>query len=233
MTDRNVPAVPAEEAADEAAMQDWAELLVERARAEGVELTGDGGLLTGLVRQVLQTGLEVEMADHLGYERHDPEGRGSGNSRNGSSPKRVITEIGEIDLRVPRDRAGTFEPVTVPKHQRRLDGLSGNVISLYANGLTTGEIQAHLADIYDTSVSRETISKITDEIVADMAVWQSGSRQRDRVYRSGHELFVQRECRNNSKWSTTAPPSWPAPQTHLNWLRSLRTRPLQSCDRHL
>ena len=112
MTDQNVPAVPAEEAAGGAAMQDWGELLVERARAEGVELTGDGGLLTGLVRQVLQTGLEVEMADHLGYERHDPEGRGSGNSRNGSSPKRVITEIGEIDLRVPRDRAGTFEPVT-------------------------------------------------------------------------------------------------------------------------
>jgi len=80
------------------------------ARARG--LTGDGGLLTGLVRQVLQTGLEVEMAEHLGYERHDPSGRGSGNSRNGSSPKRVKTEIGEIGLRVPRDRAGTFEPVT-------------------------------------------------------------------------------------------------------------------------
>ena len=161
-------------------MQDWAELLVERARSEGVELTGDGGLLTGLVRQVLQTGLEVEMADHLGYERHAPEGRGSGNSRNGSSPKRVTTEIGGIDLAVPRDRAGTFEPVTVPKHQRRLDGLSGNVISLYAKGLTTGEIQAHLAEIYDTSVSRETISKITDEIVADMAVWQN--RPLDAVY---------------------------------------------------
>ena len=180
VTDHEMPAVPANEAADEAAMQDWAELLVERARAEGVELTGDGGLLTGLVRQVLQIGLEVEMADHLGYERHAPEGRGSGNSRNGSSPKRVKTEIGEIDLAVPRDRAGTFEPVTVPKHQRRLDGLSGNVISLYAKGLTTGEIQAHLAEIYDTSVSRETISKITDEIVADMAAWQN--RPLDAVY---------------------------------------------------
>ena len=113
------------------------------------------------------------MADHLGYERHSVEGRGSGNSRNGSSSKRVKTEIGEVDLRVPRDRVGTFEPVTVPKHRRRLDGLSGNVISLYAKGLTTGEIQAHLAEIYDASVSRETISKITDEIVSDMAVWQN------------------------------------------------------------
>jgi len=82
-------------------------------------LTGDGGLLTGLVRQVLQTGLEVEMTEHLGYERHAPEGRGSGNSRNGTTPKRVTTEIGEVDLRVPRDRAGTFEPATVPKHRRR------------------------------------------------------------------------------------------------------------------
>ena len=161
-------------------MRDWAELLVARARTEGVELTGEGGLLTGLVRQVLQTGLEVEMADHLGYERHAVEGRGSGNSRNGTTPKTVTTEIGQVDLAVPRDRAGTFAPVTVPKHRRRLEGLSANVISLYAKGLTTGEIQAHLEEIYDASVSRETISKITDEIVADMAVWQN--RPLDAVY---------------------------------------------------
>ena len=137
-------------------MRDWAELLVARARSEGVELTGDGGLLTGLVRQVLQTGLEVQMADHLGYERNDPAGRGTPNSRNGSSPKRVKTDIGEVDLRVPRDRAGTFEPVTVPTHQR------------------------HLEEIYGTEVSRETISKITDEIVVDMAAWQN--RPLDAVY---------------------------------------------------
>ncbi len=92
----------------------------------------------------------------------------------------MTTEIGQVDLRVPRDRAGTFEPVTVPKHARRLDGLSGNVISLYAKGLTTGEIQAHLEDIYDTTVSRETISKITDEIVSDMVAWQN--RPLDGVY---------------------------------------------------
>ena len=158
MTDQDRPAAPADGAADEAAMKDWAELLISRARAEGVELTGDGGLLTRLVRQVLQTGLEVEMAEHLGYERNAPEGRGTSNSRNGSSPKRVKTDIGEVGLRVPRDRAGTFEPVTVPKHRRRLEGLSGNVISLYAKGLTTGEI---LVEIYGTEVSRETISKST------------------------------------------------------------------------
>jgi transposase-like protein len=125
------------------------------------------------MRSVLQRGLEVEMAEHLGYEAHAVEGRGSGNSRNGTYAKTVTTEIGEVELAVPRDRNGTFDPATVPKHQRRLDGLSGNVISLYAKGMTTGDIQAHLAEIYGTSVSRETISKITDGVLADMVAWQS------------------------------------------------------------
>ena len=158
---------------DPASMDAWAVELVARARDEGVALTGEGGLLTDLMRSVLQRGLEVEMAEHLGYERHAVEGRGSGNSRNGTYPKTVTTEIGEIELAVPRDRAGTFEPATVPKHQRRLDGLSGNVISLYAKGMTTGDIAAHLEEIYGTTVSRETISKITDEILGDMVAWQN------------------------------------------------------------
>jgi transposase-like protein len=123
-----------------------------------------------MVRQVLQTGLEVELTEHLGYEPHNPAGRGSGNSRNGTSRKTVTTDVGDVDLRVPRDRNGTFDPQTVPKHQRRLDGLTGNVISLYAKGMTTGDIQAHLFEIYDTDISRETISKITDAIVEDMRV---------------------------------------------------------------
>jgi transposase-like protein len=165
---RSVQAVP-----DAGELRDWAAELVDRARAEGVELTGDDGLLTALVRQVLQTGLEVEMTDHLGYERHDPAGRGSGNSRNGHYPKTVKTEIGEVDLRVPRDRNGGFEPATVRKGQRRLDGLAGNVISLYAKGMTTGDIQAYLAEIYGTEVSRDTISRITDAIVEDMVAWQN------------------------------------------------------------
>ncbi len=158
---------------DEPAMRDWAAELVERARAEGVELTGDDGLLTALVRQVLQTGLEVEMTDHVGYEPHAVEGRGSGNSRNGSYPKTVTTEIGKVALRVPRDRNGTFEPVTVRKGERRLDGLTGNVISLYAKGMTTGDIQAHMAEIYGTDISRDTISRITDAVVEDMVAWQN------------------------------------------------------------
>src|SRR5713226_3706038 len=173
---RSVPLV----AGDTPAMREWAEQLVARARAEGVELTGDDGLLTAMIRQVLQTGLEVELSDHLGYEPHDPAGRGSGNSRNGSYSKTVTTDIGEVDLRMPRDRNGSFDPQTVPKHQRRLDGLSGNVISLYAKGMTTGDIQAHLLEIYGTEISRETISKITDAILEDMAFWQR--RPLDRMY---------------------------------------------------
>jgi transposase-like protein len=161
-------------------MRAWAEALVDRARSEGVSLTGEDGLLTAMVREVLQTGLDVEMADHLGYEPYESVGRGSGNSRNGAYPKTVRTDVGPVELRMPRDRQGTFEPVTVPKHVRRLEGLGANVISLYAKGLTTGEIQAHLAEIYDTDVSRETISKITDQVLPDMVAWQS--RPLDRVY---------------------------------------------------
>src|SRR6516162_8739550 len=133
---------------DEPAMREWAAELVEQARTDGVELTGENGLLTALVRQVLQTGLEVELTEHLGYERHAVEGRGSGNSRNGSYPKTVTTDIGKVELRVPRDRNASFEPVSVAKGQRRLEGLSAQVISLYAKGMSTGDIQSHLLEIY-------------------------------------------------------------------------------------
>jgi putative transposase len=165
---------------DEPVMRDWAAELVERARTDGVELTGENGLLTALVRQVLQTGLEVELTDHLGYAPHAVEGRGSGNSRNGSYAKTVTTDVGPVELRVPRDRNATFDPVTVPKGQRRLEGLSGNVISLYAKGMTTGDIQAHLLEIYGTEISRDTISRITDAVVEDMGAWQN--RPLDRIY---------------------------------------------------
>ena len=132
------------------------------------------------VTPMLQTSLNVELTDHLGYERHAVEGRGSGNSRNGAYPKTVSTEVGQVTLDVPRDRNGTFEPVLVPKGQRRLDGFDANVISLYAKGMTTGDIQTYLAEIYQTEISRDTISRITDQIVEDMTAWQN--RPLDRVY---------------------------------------------------
>jgi putative transposase len=172
--------LPAAPPGEQPSMRDWAVSLVERARNEGVELTGDDGLLTSMVREVLQAGLDVEMSDHLGYEPYEPSGRGTGNSRNGGYPKTVTTDVGPVELRMPRDRKGSFEPVTVPKHVRRLEGLGANVVSLYAKGLTTGEIQAHLHEIYGTTVSRETISKITDQVLPDMLAWQS--RPLDRVY---------------------------------------------------
>lgn len=158
-----------------------AEGLVAAARAQGVQLTGPGGLLTGLTKQVLETALQVEMAEHLGYEPGDPSGYGSGNSRNGTTAKTVRTDVGEVRIEVPRDRAGTFAPVVVGKHQRRLAGFDAAVLSLYAKGMTTGDIANHLGDIYGTDVSRELVSKVTDAVVADMTEWQSRPLDRGRL----------------------------------------------------
>ena len=164
----------------DAVLASTADRLVEQARADGVALTGEGGLLTGLIQRVLQGALEAEISDHLGYDPHDPAGRGTGNSRNGHYGKTVRTEVGDVRVDVPRDRNGSFEPVTVPVGQRRLSGLDQMVISLYAKGLTTGDIAAHLFDVYDQTVDRATISRITDAIVDDMQSWQS--RPLDSVY---------------------------------------------------
>src|SRR6056297_1919928 len=160
--------------------QTLAEQLVERARADGKDLVGPDGLLSDLTKQVLETGLEVEMEEHLGYPKHAAEGRNGGNSRNGTRSKQVITEVGPVDVDVPRDRDGSFEPKTVRKNQRRLDGVDSMVISLTAKGLTTGEIEAHLAEVYSTEISRETISKITDRVLDELGDWQN--RPLDRVY---------------------------------------------------
>jgi transposase-like protein len=139
--------------------------------AHGVDLVGPGGLLSNLTKQVLETGLEVEMEEHLGYEKHAAEGRNGDNSRSGTRSKTVITEVGPADLDVPRDRDGSFEPKTAKKRQRRLDGVDSMVISLTAKGLTTGEVEAHLMEVYSTEISRETISKIRDGQVANRPVY--------------------------------------------------------------
>src|SRR6195952_3528811 len=155
--------------------------LVRLAQEQGLSLTGPDGLLKQLTKTVLETALNEEMTEHLGYERHDPAGAGSGNVRNGTRPKTVLTEnTGEVDIQVPRDRAGTFEPQIVKKRQRRLNGVDEVVLSLYAKGLTTGEICAHFAEIYGASVSTETISRITDKVIEEMQAWQA--RPLDSVY---------------------------------------------------
>jgi putative transposase len=143
--------------------------LVRQARAQGVALTGPGGLLKALTKTVLETALNEEMAEHLGYDKHDPAGRNRGNSRNGKRPKTVLTDSGEVE--VPRDRDGSFDPVIVRKRQRRLSSIDEMVLSLYAKGLTTGDIAAHFADIYDAQVSKDTISRITDRVVEEMQAW--------------------------------------------------------------
>ena len=128
--------------------------LVKAARARGDELTGPDGLLKSITKQVIEVALEEEMTEHVGYDKHDPVGRNGGNSRNGTRTKTVLTDnAGKVDIEVPRDRAGTFEPVIVRKRQRRLTDVDAVVLSLYARGLTTGEISAHFAEVYGASVS--------------------------------------------------------------------------------
>jgi transposase-like protein len=136
--------------------------------------------LTGLTKTVLQTALEAEMSEHLGYERHDPAGRDGGNSRNGTRTKTVLTEIGPVQIEVPRDRDASFDPVIVRKRQRRLDGIDEIVLSLTARGLTTGEVAAHFAEVYGAKVSKDTISRITDKVLEELGEWQN--RPLDAVY---------------------------------------------------
>ena len=147
--------------------------LIDRARAEGLSLAGPDGLLSQITKVVLETALNTGLDEHLGYEKGDPAGRGIGNHRNGRSRKTVHTDVGSVRIEVPRDCSGEFEPRIVPKHARRVEGFDESIISLYAKGLTTGEIQKHLSEIYDVDVSRELISKITDKVVEEMAEWQS------------------------------------------------------------
>ncbi len=166
---------------EQSAEQQAATELVRLAQEQGLSLTGPEGLLKLLTKTVIETALGEEMTEHLGFVKHDPDGAGTGNVRNGSRGKSVLTEAsGQVEIEVPRDRAGTFEPQIVRKRQRRLNGVDEIVLSLYAKGLTTGEISAHFAEIYGASVSRETISRITDKVLEEMNDWSV--RPLDEVY---------------------------------------------------
>ena len=184
------PLVPAPEVLDEAGLLEtglspdevaMVAGLVRKARDQGLALTGPGGLLKSLTKTVLETALEEELSEHLGYDKHDPVGRNLGNSRNGYRSKTVVTDAsGEVQIAVPRDRDGSFEPQIVGKRQRRLTDLDQLVISLFAKGLTTGEISAHLMEVYGASISKDTVSRITDKIVDEMTSWWS--RPLEKVY---------------------------------------------------
>ena len=146
----------------------------------GLQLLGPDGVLAELTKRLLDRAMDEELTDHLGYERGDAGGRGSGNNRNGTSAKTVLTEVGAVDLAVPRDRNGTFDPKIVPKHARRLEGFNANIVHLYAGGLSTRDIRRELARMYGIEVSPELISRVTDGVVEELNEWQA--RPLDSVY---------------------------------------------------
>lgn len=144
------------------------------------DLIGDNGLLKQLTKQLLERAMAAELTEHVGYEKHDPGGHHSGNSRNGKSAKTIKGSFGDLALETPRDRNGTFAPQIIEKHQTRFTGFDQNIISLYARGLSTREIQQHLEEIYHVEVSPALISSVTDEVIDEVKTWQN--RQLDAVY---------------------------------------------------
>jgi putative transposase len=154
--------------------------LVDDAKASGTPIDGPDGLLNQITKAVLERALVEELTDHLGYELGDPAGAGSGNSRNGYSAKTVSTVGGPVRIEVPRDRNGEFEPKIVPKHSRRIGQLDDMILSLYARGMTTRDIEAHLHEVYSVTASPALISKITEVIADEIIAWQN--RPVDEVY---------------------------------------------------
>ena len=144
------------------------------------EITGPDGLIKTLIKRVVEQAMNAEMTNHLGYEKHKTVPCKTSNSRNGTSPKTVKTEIGNVDINVPRDRNSAFEPQIVKKHQRRFEGFDDKIISMYARGMTTRDIQGHLMDIYGVEVSPDLISDVTNSIIDDVREWQN--RPLDNVY---------------------------------------------------
>src|SRR5471032_229145 len=160
-------------------MRRWAGSVVAGASTEE-EIAGPGGLLSELTRRLVERALEVELTEHLGYEPHlEPPG-GTGNTRNGSTAKTLITEHGEVRIETPRDRAGTFEPQIVRKRQRRFEGFDDKILALYSRGLSTRDIEAHLEEIYGVKVGRDLVSRVTDAVMEDARAWQT--RPLDDVY---------------------------------------------------
>src|SRR5271157_4935979 len=154
------------------------ELLKDYQKPE--DLLGQNGLLKQLQKRLLEKAMGAELTVHLGCGKHDPAGKNSGNSRNGSTPKTLKGEFGNLELATPRDRNGTFEPQIVAKGQRRFEGFDQAIISLYARGLTTREIEGHLLEIYGVEVSPVLVSQVTDTVCADVQVWQN--RPLEEVY---------------------------------------------------
>jgi putative transposase len=171
--DASVGPMTARDVVDELAADGLLDRLMAQVGEGGLALTGEGGFLPEMIRAVLERGLQAELTDHLGYEKGDPAGRGSANSRNGSTAKTLRTEVGDVALATPRDRKGSFEPRLVPKGARRAGGLDEMIISLYAGGMTVRDIQHHLARTLGTDLSPDTISSITDAVLEEVKAWQA------------------------------------------------------------
>ena len=195
--------------------QDAAAAMVAEARQRGLALTGPNGLLKLFTKNVLEAALGEEMTDHIGHEKNRAEaGRESTNVRNGTRSKTVISDAaGEVEINVPRDREGTFEPQIVKKRQRRLTDVDEIVLSLYAKGLTSGEISAHFAEIYGASVSKETVSRITDKVVAEMNEW--ANRPLDTVYAAVFIDAIARHEAYGTEWRWETFTVWPSQR--LGW----------------
>ena len=172
VTDEDRPVPPGDDVIEDLKASGALDALFAKIDSGEVALTGDGGLLPGLIKAALERGLGAELTDHLGYEKGDPAAGLFANSRNGTTPKTLASQVGQIPLDVPRDRDGTFTPRLVPKGSRRLGGLDDMIISLYAGGMTIRDIEHHLATTVGTELSHETISKITDEVLDEVLVWQ-------------------------------------------------------------
>jgi putative transposase len=166
------PAPTARAAVDEMVEAGLFDDLMGRVDQGGLKLTGENGFLPEMIKRVLERGLEHELSGHLGYDKHERTGGSVGNARNGSTPKRVRTEVGEFDMGTPRDRNGSFEPRLVPKGARDVGGLDEMIISLYAGGMTVRDIGYHLERTYGTELSHETISNITDGVLEEVKAWQ-------------------------------------------------------------
>jgi hypothetical protein len=215
--------------------------LIERVRAEGLRLTGEGGLLSRLTKMVVKPALEGEMEDQLGYARRGPADRGGGNSRNGTRSKELLTKAGPVQIAVPRDLDGSFTPQLVRRRQRRLSGVDDLDISLSDQGLTHGEICAHPTEVYGAEVSTQTISTITEKVLEGLAAWQSrpldpglsgdlhrrGEREDPR--RAGREPAATR--RSSGSGPTPGPNSCPCSSTGKSAPSSARPMPLRAPTR--
>jgi putative transposase len=140
--------------------------------ATEAKIAGPGGLLAELTKRLVERAMEVELTDHVGYDRHHEPPGGTGNTRNGSTPKTLITEHGPVGIDTPRDRDGSFEPKIVRKRQRRFEGFDDKILALYSRGLSTRDIEAHIAEIYGVHIGRDLISKVTDAVMDDARAWQ-------------------------------------------------------------